>query len=105
MRGDAPRVHSLRVGETQPTEYLAECLWTGVGEGDVADLDARVRAEADGDVRYLGSMLLPKDDVVFFVFAGPSAEAVRTVAERAEIPFERIVESVRVSWQTKRGEQ
>jgi hypothetical protein len=38
-------------------------------------------------------MLVPEDDVVFCFFEGPSAAAVRAVAERAEIPFARIVES------------
>ena len=39
-------------------------------------------------------MLMPDDEVVFFVFTGPSAHAVRVVAARAELPFERIVRSL-----------
>jgi len=84
------------------TEYLAECLWPGVTEEDLARLDLRARTETDttgpeAGVRYLGSVLLPSDEVVFFVFSGPSAEAVQAVAASAGIPFERIVASVRVS--------
>ncbi len=86
-------------------EYLAECLWPGVSEADLTPLDARLRETDGGDVRYVGSMLMPKDEVVFFVFEGPSAEAVRAVAGRAEIPFERIVESVRVTGMTEKGER
>ena len=92
-------------------EYLAECLWPGVTEADLAELGARARVCADAssggtdEVRYLGSMLMPGDEVVFFVFGGPSADAVRVVAERASIPFERIVESVRDAGLTKKGER
>ncbi len=80
------------------TEYVAECFWSGVTEGDLDELEARAKAtagESDG-VSYLGSMLMPGDEVVFCFFDGTSREAVQAVAERARIPFERIVESVRV---------
>ncbi len=77
-------------------EYLAECLWPGVTEDALAEADERARESArTASVDYLGSMLMPEDEVVFFVFRGPSAGAVRTVAASAQIPFERIVESVR----------
>lgn len=79
------------------TEYVAEVFWPGVTERDLAELDARARAHAREEVRYVSSMLMPSDEVVFCFFVGPSAEAVQAVAERAEIPFERIVESVRAA--------
>ena len=85
--------------ERRTSEYQAECLWPGVTEADLAALDARARSSADagtGDVRYLGSTLVPSDEVVFCFFEGLSAEAVQAVAEQAEIPFERILESVHV---------
>lgn len=93
------------------TEYLAECLWPGVTEEDLAKLDLRARAEthgataADAGVSYLGSILMPSDEVVFFVFSGPSAEAVEGVAAATGIPFERIVTSVRTSDTSEREEQ
>ena len=79
-------------------EYVAECFWSGVTEADLAELDARANAIAgEGDeVRYRGSTLVPSDEVVFCFFQGPSAEAVQAVAERAAIPFERILASVHV---------
>jgi hypothetical protein len=92
-------------------EYLAECLWPGVTETELAELDARVRSRTVGerdrsdDVRYLGSTLMPGDEVVFFVFTGPSASAVEEVAASVRIPFERIVESVRLSGSSEREEQ
>ena len=83
--------------ERRTTEYLAECLWPGVTEADLAALDARARAATTAsEVRYLGSRLVPSDEVVFCFFEGSSVEAIRVVAERAAIPFERILESVHV---------
>ena len=83
------------------TEYLAECLWPGVTEAQLADLDRRVRTSTQdterASVHYLGTVLMPNDEVVFFVFSGPSANAVRVVAANAAIPFERIVASVRTT--------
>jgi hypothetical protein len=80
------------------TEYLAECLWPGVTEAQLAEVDRRVRTNETGSggaVQYLGTVLMLRDEVVFFVFTGPSANAVRAAATTAEIPFERIVASVR----------
>lgn len=83
-------------------EYIAECLWPGVTRSDVAELETRAAASAATTaagaeaVRYLGSVLLPADEVVFCFFSGPSSTAVEAVARAAGIPFERVLESVRV---------
>jgi hypothetical protein len=77
------------------TEYLAECYWPGVEDSDLHALDERVNAVIgeDGDaVRYLGSILMRADEVVLCRFEGSEA-AVRSTAERAEVPFERILEA------------
>ena len=80
------------------SEYLAECFWPGVQETDLRDLDERARAAAAAvtaegrSVLYLGSLLIREDEVVLCRFAGSPAD-VRLVAERAEIPFERILGS------------
>ncbi|MFI5284232.1 MAG: hypothetical protein ACHQ0J_14035 [Candidatus Dormibacterales bacterium] len=85
------------------TGFVAECFWTGVTDGDVSALDRRVETcvdEMNGDgetVRYLGSMLIPEDEVVLCFFEG-SAAAVRQAAMRAKIPFERILESSGTAW-------
>jgi hypothetical protein len=85
------------------TEYLAECLWPGVTEADVRALDVRVQASAaairdtKARVRYLGAMLVAVDDVAFFFFTADSALTVEMVARHAGIPFERVVESTRIS--------
>jgi predicted esterase len=80
------------------TEYLAECFWPGVQQSDLSSLDERATASAaavSGDgvaVRYLGSLVMREDEVVLCRFEGPES-AVRRVAERAGIPFERILEA------------
>ena len=99
-------------GENPPavTEFLAECLWPGVTQGELTELAARARSGAEAtagtkdEVCYDGSLLMPEDEVVFFVFGGPSSAAVEKVAAGAGIPFERIVEAVRVAGTTERTE-
>jgi hypothetical protein len=82
--------------------YVAECFWPDVTESDLEALDARVRKVTDAlprtrGVRYLGSLLLRKDEVVLCQFEG-EADAVRSVAERAQAPFERILETDHSPW-------
>lgn len=73
--------------------FVVECFWPGVTEPDLAALERRVReVTAGGPVRYLGSILMREDEVVLCQFEG-SADAVRRVAERARVPFERILET------------
>jgi hypothetical protein len=77
-------------------EYVAECFWAGVTEEDLAALDERASVAArelsrqGQEVRYLGSLLTPGDEVVFCRFEG-SEESGREAAQRAAIPYERIV--------------
>jgi len=91
------------------SEYLAECFWPGVREADLRALDERARRAAaslsanGSPVRYLGSLLMRKDEVVLCLFAG-WPDAVRSAAELAEVPFDRIVESARSPWHTAETE-
>ena len=71
---------------------LVECMLPGVTEEQARALDRRVRAglpERRG-VSYLGALLMPDDEVLFCLFAGP-LEEVRAVSEQAAVRFERIV--------------
>lgn len=43
-------------------------------------------------VRYLGSLLFPTDEVVFYMFDGPSLGAVEQASRAAQLPFERVLE-------------
>ncbi|MGO8877179.1 MAG: hypothetical protein ACLQNG_15615 [Acidimicrobiales bacterium] len=71
---------------------LVECMLPGVTEEQARALDRRVRGglPAMPGVSYLGALLMPDDEVVFCLFAGP-LEEVRAVSEQASVRFERIV--------------
>jgi hypothetical protein len=86
-----------------PTGCVAECYWAGVEEDDLRDLDRRIEASVaalagDGEaVRYLGRLLVIDDEVVLVLFEGPVG-TVRRVAERAAIPFSRILPAACAPW-------
>jgi hypothetical protein len=93
--------------ETQRESFIAECFWPGVHDSDLAALDGRIEgviAElgADRKVQYRGSLLLRQDEVVLCQFEGHS-DTVRDVAERAEIPFERILAAAHSPWPLSRN--
>ena len=48
-------------------------------------------------VRYLRSTFIPGEEKCFCLFEGPSADAIKAANERAQIPYERIVEAMHVS--------
>ena len=70
--------------------FVAECYWPDVREEEVRALDRRIAASLCDDVRYLGSVLIREDEVVLCHFEG-TADAIRRVAERARMPFERLL--------------
>ena len=45
-------------------------------------------------VRYLSSIFLPEDETCFHLYEASSAEAIREVAQRAELSFERVLEAI-----------
>jgi len=72
------------------TSFVAECYWPDVREEDVRKLDRRIASSLADDVRYLGSVLIRDDEVVLCHFEG-TADAIRRVAERARVPYERLL--------------
>jgi hypothetical protein len=75
---------------------VAECLLPGMTKAIAESLADRVRAElarSCSPVFFLGSLLMPEDEVLLCLFAGPLGE-VRALSERAGLPFERIVRCV-----------
>ena len=70
--------------------FVAECYWPDVREEHVRELDQRIAASLTDDVRYLGSVLIREDEVVLCHFEG-TAGAIRLVAERARVPYERLL--------------
>jgi hypothetical protein len=81
---------------------MAECFWPDMTEAKVREAGTRAghaarAASRDGDaVRYLGAILIPADEVAFCLFEASSAHLVREISLRAEIPFERILATVRL---------
>ena len=90
--------------ETGSGSFVAECFWPDVTEADLEALDNRVERAAAELVRprvwYRGSILLREDEVVLCQFDGP-ADTVRAVAERAQVPFERILQTARSPWRPR----
>jgi len=87
---------------------LAECLLPGITSAAAAALAERIVAELDGDARehvsFLGAILMPDDEVLLCLFAGPPP-LVRSVAERSGLPFERIVPCAGIGWPAAGGSQ
>jgi Protein of unknown function (DUF4242) len=89
-------------GATGVLTFMAECFWPDMSEAKVqaagtrAEHTARAASRDGAAVRYLGAILIPADEVAFCLFEGSSAQLVREISERAEIPFERILETVRL---------
>lgn len=88
--------------EKHTESFVAECFWPDVGDADLVELDRRIEHAAaepgsSWAVHYLGSILLREDEVVLCQFRG-AASAVRELAIRAQIPFERILETTSFRW-------
>lgn len=79
--------------------YLVEAYTSKRSREDLGSLVARaLRASAgmrrDGiDVRYVLPIFVPEDEICFHLFEAPSVEAVSEASRRAELVYERIVET------------
>ena len=83
--------------------YIAERYLPGITSEQLAAAAGRAKsATADmrqegTPVRYLRSTFIPGEEKSFCLFEGPSADAVKLANERAQIPFERIVEAMHIA--------
>jgi hypothetical protein len=63
-----------------------------------ANARARARAAAlrreGSSLRFLGSLLIPADEVVFFQFTAASTEEVVRASREADLPFDRVAASL-----------
>lgn len=81
--------------------YLVECYWPGVDEAKLAAAVQRAQTAASElrrsgrQIDFHGSILVPIDETVFCLFDGAEAD-VRAVSEQAEMPFERVLASLRI---------
>jgi hypothetical protein len=74
--------------------FIMERYWPGVTEADVRRAGTALRAAGRDDVRYLGSVLMPGDEVVLFRFDAVSAQQVAAVSEQARLRCDRVVPAV-----------
>ena len=101
--GSGPRsrqVYQARRDAGESSWQVAECLLPGITPAIANALGDAVNAElarSRNPVSFLGSLLMPEDEVLLCLFAGPLAE-VRTVSERAGLPFERILGCLGFGW-------
>jgi Protein of unknown function (DUF4242) len=83
--------------------YLVERYWPGVTSARLHEALARgrqVMSQMSGEgttVRDVYCTLIPSEEVVFFLYEGPSEAAVRQLSERAGIPVSRIVEAITIA--------
>jgi hypothetical protein len=94
------RIDGLFGGGGAAPLLLVESYWPGIDAAQVNTLAQRLRAAsspvASGEVRFLGSILVPSDETVFSFFEGEEADA-RALCARAGVPLDRIRESLRFS--------
>jgi Protein of unknown function (DUF4242) len=85
--------------------YLVERYWPGVTLEQLLEAlerGQRVIEEMNQEgtrIHDMSCTLIPGEEVVFSVYDGPSAAAVRRLNERASIPVSRIVDAIAVSGQ------
>jgi hypothetical protein len=80
---------------------VVECYWPGINETQVRESLFRIAraspdSQASNAVRTLGCILVPSDGLALFLFEGPSAAVVQERSAWAQVPFDRIVEAVRI---------
>ncbi len=82
--------------------FLVECYAPDISRSDVEAVGRRAATAAahlrdEGhQIEYVRALFVPGDDAVFHVFSADAIDPVREAAERATLPFERVVESVAV---------
>lgn len=82
-----------------PRSFLVEHYWPGVTADTFREAAERVRACAGelastgAEIEFLHSTLVPEDEAAFCVFAAASPKLVEEAYERADVPFERIVDA------------
>ncbi len=100
LRRAVPQADEAAPGARESCWQIAECMLPGVNPALAEELGQQVRTElarSRSPVSFIGSLLMPEDEVLLFLFAGQFAE-VRMVSERAGLPFERILGCLRFGW-------
>jgi hypothetical protein len=74
--------------------FIVERYWPGVTEADIRLTAAALQAAGGADIRFLGSILMPGDEVVLFRFDAVSARRVAASSEQAGLRCDRVVPAV-----------
>jgi hypothetical protein len=80
--------------------FMAECFWPGVTAEKVTDVGERIRGAACAigprarSGRYIGSILVPADEIAFCLFEAPSKATALQLDKQAGIPSERVLQIV-----------
>ena len=74
---------------------MVECYWPGIEQDAGAALE-RVSRLTGRSVVTLGCIMVPADGLALFLFRAPSEASVRLVSQLADVPFDRVVESINV---------
>jgi hypothetical protein len=80
--------------------FMAECFWPGVTVEKVTDVAERIRQAACAigpqarSGRYIGSILVPTDEIAFCLFEAPSKATASQLDKQAGIPSERVLQIV-----------
>lgn len=85
------------------TQYVVERHLPGItpeqlaAAAEAAKRTTATMAQEGTPVQYLRSTFIPGEEKCFCLFEGPSAEVVGTANERAQLPYDRIVEAMHLS--------
>ena len=80
--------------------YLIESYFPRARATEIEDLTRRAMEAAEGlaregkDVRYLRSSFLPEDEMCLLWFEAPTPALASEAGRRAQLDFDRIIESV-----------
>jgi hypothetical protein len=92
------RIAVRRKGDSMP-RYMVERHLPGFtqeqlpGAAGAAKSTSEQLSHEGTPVRYLRSTFVPQEEKCFCLFEGDSEETIRTVQERAGLPYDRIVEA------------
>jgi hypothetical protein len=75
--------------------FLIERYWPGVTAADLRVVDDQLTRLSGADARFLASILMLEDEVVFFEFRAVDDAAVLELAHRAGLPCDRLVPAER----------
>jgi hypothetical protein len=86
----------------QLARYMVELRAPESGWADLQLATAKARQATDelrregAEVRFLRSIFVPEDDACFFLYEGPSAQAVRAAVARARLGVRRVDAALRL---------